>query len=209
MSEDFDITDIESELEAGENTPAENAHSELETAISEDVTSITQSLREIAQENPYYFPNDVLWKRLNDDISKDTYYRSKSILNFLDHVEKPIRAHWATILFDYLTIEDRIYAFGGVPRPKAPEKRNKNDLRDTNDPKDELPLKSERSHRLDVHAKNHQRILSNFTLFHNGFSQIATIIHFISDFCLLDRKNGHHFFERNFVFVSVGRDEWV
>ena len=81
MSEDFDITNIESELEAGEITPAVNAHSELETAISEDVTSITQSLREIAQENPY-FPNDVLWKSLNDDISKDTYYRSKSILNF-------------------------------------------------------------------------------------------------------------------------------
>ena len=136
MSEDFDITDIESELEAGENTPAENAHSELETAISEDVTSITQSLREIAQENPYYFPNDVLWKRLNDDISKDTYYRSKSILNFLDHVEKPIRAHWATILFDYLTIEDRIYAFGGVPRPKAPEKK-----------KQERPKRHERSKR--------------------------------------------------------------
>ena len=127
MSDDFDlnIDDLDFSAEEGEELPPKRDPDPVKAVVTSGRNTVTQTLRDIAQSNPYYFPNDVLWKRLNDDLTKDIYYRSKSILNFLDNVDKDIRPHWATILFDFLTPEDKIYAFGGIPRPKSKEKPKK------------------------------------------------------------------------------------
>ena len=127
MSDDFDlnIDDLDFSAEEGAELPPKREPDPVKAEVPSDRNNVTHALRDIAQSNPFYFPNDVLWKRLNDDLTKDIYYRSKSILNFLDNVDKAIRPHWATILFDYLTPEDRIYAFGGIPRPKSKEKPKK------------------------------------------------------------------------------------
>ena len=70
----------------------------------------------------FLYPNDLIWKRLNDDIRKDEYYRSKRFLSFLGTVEAEIRHHWFILLSPFMTAEDQIYALGASKHPKNRKK---------------------------------------------------------------------------------------
>lgn len=102
--------------------PAERRDAQLssQTALEEEKDTEKQFLP------LFLYPNELVWKRLIDDIKKDEYYRSKRFLSFLGSVEQEIRQHWYILLSPFMTVEDKIYALGASRHPKNSKKSDKN-----------------------------------------------------------------------------------